>query len=228
MFTLDKKLIFINIDQDYLRKLHSVCSEVYYKPNGYDNKPYIGILVNKNDRKYVIPLSSAKDKHKTWKNVNKECYLLYEKAEKSKMRREDIWISIEDDDKNVKHILSVMDIKKMIPIVDGVYQTVNINVDKNDSANTKKYKDLLNKEYRFCLKIITDVLEKANKLYPKGGFTLKDDQDINNKTFSLNHFSEKRFPFKNNEYWNRKENGNIIPNVVCLIIVVSYWIAALR
>ena len=159
MFTLDKKLIFINIDQDYLRKLHSVCSEVYYKPNGYDNKPYIGILVNKNDRKYVIPLSSAKDKHKTWKNVKK--------AEKSKMRREDIWISIEDDDKNVKHILSVMDIKKMIPIVDGVYQTVNINVDKNDSANTKKYKDLLNKEYRFCLKIITDVLEKANKLYDK-------------------------------------------------------------
>ena len=56
MFTLDKKLIFINIDQDYLRKLHSVCSEVYYKPNGYDNKPYIGILVNKNDRKYVISL----------------------------------------------------------------------------------------------------------------------------------------------------------------------------
>ena len=53
--------------------------------------------------------------------------------------REDIWISIEDDDKNVKHILSVMDIKKMIPIVDGVYQTVNINVDKNDSANTKGF-----------------------------------------------------------------------------------------
>ena len=139
----------------------------FYFSFAYFMKPYIGILVNKNDRKYVIPLSSAKDKHKTWKNVNKECYLLYEKAEKSKMRREDIWISIEDDDKNVKHILSVMDIKKMIPIVDGVYQTVNINVDKNDSANTKKYKDLLNKEYRFCLKIITDVLEKANKLYDK-------------------------------------------------------------
>ena len=165
MFTLDKKLIFINIDQDYLRKLHSVCSEVYYKPNGYDNKPYIGILVNKNDRKYVIPLSSAKDKHKTWKNVNKECYLVYEKAKKSSMGQGDIWVEVEEDD--VKHILSVMDIKKMIPIVDGVYQTVNINVDKNDSANTKKYKDLLNKEYRFCLKIITDVLEKANKLYDK-------------------------------------------------------------
>lgn len=72
MFTLEGKLTFINIDQSYLKKLHDACSEVYYKPSGYENKPYIGILINKNDRKYVIPLSSAKEKHKTWKNVNKE------------------------------------------------------------------------------------------------------------------------------------------------------------
>ena len=64
MFILEGKLTFINIDQNYLRKLHDACSEVYYKPSGYENKPYIGILINKNDRKYVIPLSSAKEKHK--------------------------------------------------------------------------------------------------------------------------------------------------------------------
>ena len=100
MFTLEGKLTFINIDQSYLKKLHDACSEVYYKPSGYENKPYIGILINKNDRKYVIPLSSAKEKHKTWKNV-------------------------------------------------------------------KKYKDLLNKEYSFCLKVIDEVIGKANKLYDK-------------------------------------------------------------
>ena len=72
MFTLEGKLTFINIDQSYLKKLHDACSEVYYKSSGYENKPYIGILLNKNDRKYVIPLSSAKEKHKSWKNVNKE------------------------------------------------------------------------------------------------------------------------------------------------------------
>lgn len=100
MFILEGKLTFINIEQSYLKKLHDACSEVYYKPSGYENKPYIGILINKNDRKYVIPLSSAKEKHKTWKNV-------------------------------------------------------------------KKYNDLLNKEYSFCLKVIDEVIGRANKLYDK-------------------------------------------------------------
>lgn len=100
MFILEGKLTFINIEQSYLKKLHDACSEVYYKPSGYENKPYIGILINKNDRKYVIPLSSAKEKHKTWKNV-------------------------------------------------------------------KKYKDLLNKEYSFCLKVIDEVIGRAYKLYDK-------------------------------------------------------------
>ena len=95
MFTLEGKLTFINIDQNYLRKLHDACSEVYYKPSGYENKPYIGILINKNDRKYAIPLSSAKEKHKTWKNVGKECYLVYETAKKSGMGQGDIWVAAE-------------------------------------------------------------------------------------------------------------------------------------
>lgn len=164
MFTLEGKLTFINIDQNYLRRLYNACSEVYYKPNGYENKPYIGILVSKNERKYVIPLSSAKEKHKTWKNVNKECYVIYEIVNKKSMGQGDIWI---EQDENVKHILSVMDIKKMIPIVEGVYSRVNINKDCNDTDDVKKYKDLLNKEYSFCLKIINEVIEKADKLYDK-------------------------------------------------------------
>ena len=165
MFILEGKLTFINIEQSYLKKLHDACSEGYYKPSGYENKPYIGILINKNDRKYVIPLSSAKEKHKTWKNVDKECYLVYEMAKKSSMAQGDIWVAAEEDD--VKHILSVMDIKKMIPIVDGVYSRVNINPDDTDTDDVKKYKDLLNKEYSFCLKVIDEVIGRANKLYDK-------------------------------------------------------------
>ena len=41
------------------------------------------------------------------------------------------------------HILSILDIKKMIPIVDGVYSRVNINPDDTDTNDVKKYKDLL-------------------------------------------------------------------------------------
>ena len=70
MFSLKNNLKFITINQDYLKYLHSFCSEVYYKPTGYETKPYIGILVQENNVEYVIPLSSAKEKHKTWKNVD--------------------------------------------------------------------------------------------------------------------------------------------------------------
>lgn len=46
--------------------------------------------------------------------------MVYETAKKSSMRQGDIWVAAEEN--NVKHILSVKDIKKMIPIVDGVYK----------------------------------------------------------------------------------------------------------
>ena len=55
----------------------------------------------------------------------------------------------------------------MIPIVDGVYSRVNINPRDTDSDEVRKYKDLLNKEYSFCLKAIDEVIMKANKLYDK-------------------------------------------------------------
>lgn len=85
MFKLEGKLIFINIDQDYLKQLHDVCSEVFYKPDKYENKPYIGVLINVHNKKYAIPLSSAKEKHKTWKNIDRDWFLIFEKAKKSSM-----------------------------------------------------------------------------------------------------------------------------------------------
>ena len=166
MFKLDKNMQFINIDQDYLQELHKVCPEVYYKRTKYENKPYIGILVNNNDKKYVIPLSSAKEKHKTWKNVNQECFLVYEYADETKMSTKDIWVRDTEGEK-VKHIMSMIDVKKMIPIKEGLYSTVNMNKQNSDTREQSQYKDLLNKEYTFCLKIIDDVVSKANKLYEK-------------------------------------------------------------
>lgn len=164
MFKLDGNIKFINIDSDYVKKLNLACPEVYYKSIGYDNKPYIGILINEVNRSYVIPLSSAKEKHKSWKNVNQECYLVYEYALKSKMGDADIWVQ-SDEENIVKHIMSVIDIKKMIPIKSGVYREVNMNKDNSDTPEAAKYKDLINKEYSFCLKIVEDLIKKASRLY---------------------------------------------------------------
>jgi protein AbiQ len=156
---------FINVDIDYVKALHDMCEEVRYNSIGYDNKLYVGILINNNERKYVIQLSSAKKKHRYWKDINKEMYLIYENVSKSDMSNNDIWV--ETDKGKVKHIMSVLDIKKMIPIKDGYYSVVQLNPKAEDSEKISKYKALLNKEYSFCLKIIDEVIEKANKIYDK-------------------------------------------------------------
>ena len=164
MFKFDGNIKFINIESNYIKELNLVCPEVYYKSVGYDNKPYIGILINEENRSYTIPLSSAKEKHKNWKNINQECYLVYEYALKSKMGDADIWV--QDNDENmVKHIMAVIDIKKMIPVKSGVYKETNLNKENTDTPETVRYKDLLNKEYSFCLKIVGDLIKKANRLY---------------------------------------------------------------
>lgn len=155
MFTLEGKLTFINIDQSYLKKLHDACSEVYYKPSGYENKPYIGILINKNDKKYVIPLSSAKEKHKAWKNVDKECYLVYEMAKKSCMGQGDIWVTAEDDD--VKHILLIEKRKNILKYYTTIKPDINkarqIITGENFKEQFIKYKtleDYENMVWRLC------------------------------------------------------------------------------
>lgn len=58
--------------------MHDACQEVYYKPVNYETKPYLGILVSAGNQEYVIPLSSAKEKHKTWKNIEQDRFLIYE------------------------------------------------------------------------------------------------------------------------------------------------------
>lgn len=98
-------------------------------------------MVNNDDKQYVIPLSSAKEKHKTWKNVNQECFLVYEYADEAKMGKKDIWVR-ETEGEKVKHIISMIDVKKMIPIKEGLYSTVNMN--KQDSEALEQVCDTYN------------------------------------------------------------------------------------
>ena len=165
MFKLKDKLKFINISQDYLKYLHDHCSEVYYKQFNYDNKPYLGILINNENNQYVIPLSSAKEKHKLWKNTDTNRFLVYESCDKSSLSKNAIYK--ENPDGSIKHILSAIDLKKMIPVKEGIYSIVDLVAKQNDTTEERNYKNLLNKEFSFCLKILPSIIQKANKLYNK-------------------------------------------------------------
>lgn len=40
-------MVFINIDNNYLKALHDVCEEVCYKSSGYESKPFLVYLLIK-------------------------------------------------------------------------------------------------------------------------------------------------------------------------------------
>lgn len=152
---------FYTIDPDYLKYLHKIDSEVYYNPSYYHNiKPFIGIVVGLKDCSYFIPLTSTKEKHKTWKNVSSEHFLIYEVVNSSDIIQGDIYKRCSDTQNF--HILSVLDIKKMIPVPKGAYSKIEFNRIKD-----KKYLYLLKREFNFCLKIKEKILHKTESLYQK-------------------------------------------------------------
>lgn len=154
-----EKFGFYSINAEYLKYLHDKDSEVYYNIKYHTlKKPFIGIIIGLGSVKYFIPLTSAKEKHKKWKNVSDTHFLIYEFVKSSLNIQDHIYKS--DDGHKKIHILSVLDIKKMIPVPDGEFEYIDF-----DQLGDDRYKDLFEKEYAFCLKIKSKILSKAEELY---------------------------------------------------------------
>ncbi len=152
---------FYTVNPDYLEYLYKVDSEVSYNPS-YRNgiKPFVGIVVGIENYNYFIPLSSAKEKHKNWHNVSNEHFLIYEVVDNNVTIGDDIYKYYSDTSK--MHILSVLDIKKMVPVPQCCYESIIF-----DDLDDERYKDLFQKEYAFCLSIKQKIIKKAEKLYKK-------------------------------------------------------------
>ena len=152
---------FYTINPDYLEYLNQIDSEVYYNPSYKNNiKPFVGVIIGVGDYNYFVPISSAKEKHKKWKNVSDEHFLIYEVIDNNINIVGDIYKYYSDEEKI--HILSVLDIKKMIPVPIGCYEKIDF-----DELEDFRYKDLFEKEYAFCLSIKIKVLNKVEKIYCK-------------------------------------------------------------
>lgn len=150
---------FYTVDADYLEFLNSKDSEVYYNAS-YRNvvKPFIGIIIDMAEYKYFIPLTSAKEKHAKWKNNCDGHFLVYEIIDKSVTIIGDVYKAYSDDKK--MHVMSVLDIKKMIPVPENSYHRITFS-----ELEDERYKDLFEKEYAFCLTIKNKILAKAEKIY---------------------------------------------------------------
>lgn len=174
------KVQFVYIDMDYLKKLNTVEPEIFYDENNanYKEKPHLGILLNNEGREYVIPLTSAKEKHKTWDDVTASWYRIYEIVEKSEIRENDIIVDIKNHDilnkialderANYKQrILAVLDIRKMFPVKKGVYTKIKFTISTNASQKENQKMALMMKEYAFILDIADKIEEKVSKIYTK-------------------------------------------------------------
>ena len=64
--TSHKQLKLYKVDMKYIRDLHKVDDRVYsVSPQiGKESRPYIGIVVVCKNKKYIVPLTSPKEKYK--------------------------------------------------------------------------------------------------------------------------------------------------------------------
>lgn len=148
-----------NVSEEYLRYLNKIEPEVQYSEDKeYGQKPFLGIIVLIDTYSYFIPLTSGKKKHTKWKNVGPAHYLIYEKVEKTELKHNDVFKSVSDT--QALKIFAALDIKKMIPVKEGLYSRINFS-----ELEDVKYADLLEKEYRFCQKIQDSILAKVKQVY---------------------------------------------------------------
>ena len=161
------KLLFVNVNIDYLKALHDVDSEVQYSDEGYIRKPFLGILLLNNYKQYVVPLSSVKEKHLHWKKRYSDGrYLVTEIISRSSITQNAIYKEI-GSAVSVERIYAALDVKKMIPVREDLYTTVSFAVLQDDSKSVVDYKILQEKEYRACVKIFDDIKRHAQDIYNK-------------------------------------------------------------
>lgn len=178
----DFKIVYVDID--YMRALYNVDNEVMFREGAsYRKKPFLGVLISNDSQRYVIPLTSAKPKHRFWPDSNKGFYRIYEIIDirTTPYDDEDIMAEVENNDfftqKGLsedefmyyrKRILSVLEIRKMIPVIDGVYSIADLSTDDPKLSHEEVLRrNLLYKEYVFCKKIKYGILAKASKTYKK-------------------------------------------------------------
>ena len=177
-----EKVQFVYVDVQYLEYLHSIEPEIFFdkKNESYRLKPHLGILIQNEDTEYVIPLTSAKEKHKFWPDVTANWYRIYEivNIEKDKITEHDILVEIKNHKILQKlcpkeaiaarqRILSVLDIRKMFPADKSVYRKIDFKIDSNSDVSTKQRTFLMIKEYNFLYERSKEIELKATKIYEK-------------------------------------------------------------
>lgn len=139
------------IDKDYVNYLCGYDSKVGYVEYGDKLKLHIGIIIEINNFKYYVPVSSPKEKHK-------------------KMRNGIDFQKIIDNENNIFY--AVININNMIPVPDKYVTKLKYNEIQNyrkfaNDAEKDNYIYLLQQELYIINKLAQTLTNNAKKLYDK-------------------------------------------------------------
>lgn len=141
-----EQLRLYQIDLKYVRDLHNADNRVEsVSPQiGKENRVFVGVVVIQNNRKYCIPLSHPKDKHKRMAN-NSEIQ------------------KIEVENK----LIGVLNFNLMIPVTDFQIHQVDLVLHNNDTPAVKAWKRLCLKELKWCRNKDNETVirDKARNIY---------------------------------------------------------------
>ena len=134
------------VDMKYIRNLHNIDEKVLSvsPQSGKENRVFVGILILCGTKKYCIPLSSPKEKHKH-------------------MRNSMDFSKIEVNGK----LVGVLNFNLMIPIEEDFLQKIDITIHKRDREPIKHYKHLCQDELEWCRHNSETLCNKAAILYKK-------------------------------------------------------------
>lgn len=139
-----RRLNLYLIDMKYIRNLAKADEHVMsVSPQvGKETRPFVGIVVVCGTRKYCVPLSSPKPKHKSMKN--------------------DVdFTKIMDGEK----LIGVLNFNNMIPVEEGCVIPLDLRIAGKDGATTRNYKKMAAKQLNWCQRNQDAIVKKANKLY---------------------------------------------------------------
>ena len=132
-----KRFKFYTVNTEYILYLKKYDIKIMENSGNKSQRPYIGILFEIDNKKYLAPLTSPKPKHLKMKNT-----LDFIKIDGGK--------------------LGAINLNNMFPVIDQVIIPKNIKLEEN-----LNYKELLTDQINWCNKKenSTNILKKAEALY---------------------------------------------------------------
>jgi protein AbiQ len=134
------RLSLFQVSDNFSDFLRQVDSKVPFTHLSKSKRPFVGILFTIDNHDYFAPLSSPKPKHSSIKN--------------------DI-----DFIKINQGIWGVINLNNMIPVHSSCLIKINLQINKSDSIDEKKYKILLSNQLTWCNSNRALIIKRATKLY---------------------------------------------------------------